>query len=531
MTRTIELNGEVQFLELILHQEFVPLYKSWRSEKGNGAVYALLSPSNEKNDFLSSTSWPLHIGDGYPGFSAIHRGENIEATYHPGNSEGLIPLVFVRSGEGMLEPVPEPLQEMIHYHNLLPIKENHEFIKILENGETEIVIRILPNKHIEIKTSFLLQFQAARQMDLMFELDSVQFVDESSEVPSEQSVKTQDMNLSIYPLDSWSQLGYRALGKVIFSPQPPEFSGIWPFESTLEIKESFSILNADGQPIDVTLNSIEKLDPNDFLRKQGVHYLESVQFHKNVMQRYFAYPDIYEVKDGILKCGHLWSLSIDNDHQDNLFVYLGDLLRDLPAKEWKFWKPYNLVDGSKMSETSYKRNILGQIAEPMRADLRFRAIFQVFQQDWAEKFGWDLFLPLTAEDDYVFKSLHIPSNDSFKDFDTFSLYLAKLLTGSLNTEVISRLIGISLKNKKVTPLDRLQIWLEKSGFEEYDKVRDSLHMIQWLRSNSAAHPKERDVNENIRSKYGFFAGRDFCEHLCDSASGALNLLSEYFLLP
>jgi hypothetical protein len=392
------------------------------------------------------------------------------------------------------------------------------------------VIRILSNKEIQIKTSFLLQFQAARQMDLMFELDSVQFVDAPSEVPSEQNIKTQVMNLAIYPLDNWSQLGYRALGKVIFPPRPTEFSGIWPFESKDEIEEQFSILDAKGQLVDVKLNSNDKLDPNEFLRKQGAHYLESVQFHKNVLQRYLANPDLYEVKDGILKCGHLWGLSIDNDHQDNLFVYLGDLLRDLPAEEWKFWKPYNFTDGAKMSETSFKRNILGQFAEPLRADLRFRAIFQTFQQDWSARFGWDLFMPLTPEDDYVLKSLYIPNTDSFKEFDAFTLNLAKLLTDSLNTEVLSGLIGVPVKDKKVTPLERLQIWLEHSGFDEPHKVKDSLHMIQWLRSNSAAHPKEREVNEDIRSKYGFFVGRDFCEHLCDSASSILNLLSEHFLL-
>lgn len=531
MPRSIGLNGEVNFLEGLLHQEFVPLYKSWRSEESNGAVYALLSPSKNRDQLLSSPSWPLHIGDGLPGFSAIPNGQNIDATYHPGKDDGLLPLVFIRSGEGIVEAIPEPLQELILFHNLLTARGNHEFLKIHENGETEVVIKVDSGTDIQIKSNFLVQFQAAKQMDLMFELDSVQFMSDISDMPSEQNIQTQIMNLAIYPLDNWSQPGYRALGKIVFIPRSIELSGIWPFELDREINETFTILDAQGHIKNFMLNSNDRLDPNDFLRKQDAHYLESVQFHKNVLQRYFANPDIYEVKDGVLKCGHLWSLSIDNDHLDKLFVYLGDLLRDLPSDEWKYWKPFNVTDGTKMSETAFRRNILGQLVDPIRRDLQFRATFQAFQNDWVEHFGWNLFLPLTVEDDYVLKSLRIPNTDSFQEFDGFTLSLAKLLTNSLNTTILSKLIDIPMKGDRTSPLERLRIWLENSGFEQHQRVKDSLHMIQWLRSNSAAHPKEREVSEEIRAKYGYSVGRDFCQHLCDSATDTLNLLSEHFLLP
>lgn len=531
MTRSIGLNDEVNFLKHLLNKEFVSLYKSWRSEVSNGAIYALLSPSDNRNEFLSSPSWPLHIGDGLPSFSAIPRGQHMDASYHPISDNNLLPLAFIRSGEGILKANPEPLQELILFHNLFSARENHEYLKILQNGETEVVLKIGSENDIQIRTSYLVQFQAAKQMDLMFELDSVQFVSEKSDVPSEQNIQTQSINLSVYPLDNWSQLGYRALGKVIFPPKPIEFCGIWPFENDDEITEQFTIIDALGKPSDISLNSKSRLDPNEFLRNQGAHYLESVEFHKNVLQRYFADPEVYEVKDGILKCGHLWSLSIDNDHPDKIFVYLGDLLRDLPAAEWKFWKPFNLADGTQMSDTSFKRNILGQFVEPQRPDLRFRATFQSFQKDWVDHFGWNLFLPLTVEDDYVLKSLRIPNTDSFQEFDSFTLSLAKLLTNSLNGVILSELTKIPIRGDRTPTLERLRIWLENSGFEEHQKVKDSLHMVQWLRSNSAAHPKEREVREEIRAKYGFSVGRDFCHHLCDSATDTLNLLSEHFLLP
>ncbi len=529
MPRSIDLNGELLFLEDLLNQEFVPIYKSWRSKESNGAVYALLSPVKNRDEFLSSPSWPLHIGDGLPGFSAIQRGHNFNATYHPGNDDGLLPLAFIRSGEGVLETVPEPLQELVFFHNLIPSRENREYLKIHENGKTEVVMKISLNKDLEIKSEYLLQFQAAKQMDLMFELDSVQFMNDISEMPLEQNIQTQVMNLAIYPLDSWSQPGYRALGKAIYAPNAIELSGVWPFEIDKEVVENFAILDSQGQIVKIVLNSNNRLDPNEFLRRQGVHYLESVQFHKDILQRYYANPDIYEVKDGILKCGHLWSLSIDNDHLDNVFVYLGDLLRDLPAEEWKFWRPFNITDGTKISETAFKRNILGQPADPISSDLQFRATFQVFQNDWLAHFGWNLFLPLTPEDDYVLKSLRIPSTDSFKEFDAFTLNLAKLLTNSLNIEMLNKLVVIPPEDEKTPSLERLRIWLEKSGLEQHHEVKKSFHMIQWLRSNSAAHPKELDVREQIRAKYGFSVGRDFCQHLCISATDALSLISEHFL--
>lgn len=98
-------------------------------------------------------------------------------------------------------------------------------------------------------------------------------------------------------------------------------------------------------------------------------------------------------------------------------VFLGDLGRDLSHKERLYWKSFNVPpDGSGISETCWQRSFQGEFWNPTVADLKFKQHFQVFNESWNEKYGWDLFLPLTKDDEYHYKTLHIPTNNH-NDFD------------------------------------------------------------------------------------------------------------------
>src|SRR5207248_11179692 len=100
------------------------------------------------------------------------------------------------------------------------------------------------------------------------------------------------------------------------------------------------------------------------------HYLTPVHFRREVLGRYFDRPDRYRVDDGLLWCGTLWNLQIDNDHPDHVVVYLGDLGRDLPKAERPHWRLHNIPpDGPAESETSFRRNRLAQWTDPASPDL------------------------------------------------------------------------------------------------------------------------------------------------------------------
>ena len=74
------------------------------------------------------------------------------------------------------------------------------------------------------------------------------------------------------------------------------------------------------------------------------------------LQKYYAEPNRYSVESGIIRCGTLWSLYIDNESSEYVVAYLGDLGRDLPSREQKHWKTYNIVIDGKLSKSKIMRD-------------------------------------------------------------------------------------------------------------------------------------------------------------------------------
>ena len=57
------------------------------------------------------------------------------------------------------------------------------------------------------------------------------------------------------------------------------------------------------------------------------HYLTPIFFDSAVLSKYYSNPEKYKVDDGIIRCGTLWSLYIDNQNTGYVSAYLGDLGR------------------------------------------------------------------------------------------------------------------------------------------------------------------------------------------------------------
>ena len=518
--------GERDYFAEFLTQEFIPLYSSWRTQNSNGAIYLVLGPASQRELLTKNPSWPVHIGDGIPSFSGSTDGSN--ATYHAGNEDGFLPLAFIRSGEGILESFPEPLQEFVLLLNLYAAQGSRVFYQIDEAGNKSKAIEIISENEIIARKDLVLQFQAAKQLDLIVQVDSVQFVGNLESNNKELIFRSDLEYCGHYPFGDFSPEGYRYFGKFISPAGQISSSGIWPFESKEVIEEEFVISDEGGAVQKVRLSSDSKYDPNSFLRNQNINYLEPVQFKRDLLRKYFGNPDIYTVTDSALKCGSLWSISIDIDSEESLFVYAGDLLRVLPPQEWSYWKAFNIIRDSEISNSAFRRDFLGQFSEPNQADHRFRAIFTLFQEDWYRAFGWYIFRPLLSEDDYVLKTLHLPLTDGNKDFDEFVLKLTKLTTDAIDVEYLIDFEGVSNKHK-THPIDGIAEWLETKKFENVDGLRTTLLNIQWLRSKGAAHPKKPTYTAECRDRHGMSPGIQLSEKICEELCSILNSLSEHFI--
>ena len=111
---------------------------------------------------------------------------------------------------------------------------------------------------------------------------------------------------------------------------------------------------------------------------------------------------------------------------------MGDLGRDLPESERGYWKSYNIVGEEGVSQVSFQRDFCNIFTESNMEDHKFQDLYGSLIKQWNEKYGWDLYLPLSAEDQYNLTQIRIPLGESQPEFDQLVLSLVKVLIDSLN---------------------------------------------------------------------------------------------------
>ena len=126
----------------------------------------------------------------------------------------------------------------------------------------------------------------------------------------------------------------RLVGKRLIEPLPKEKSGFWGFAEKKPKRYGEFIIGVDKEGSEIVHTSDPSCLADNFGANTGEpHYLTPVQFRKAVLDKYNQKPAKYSVEDGILRCGYLWSMTMDNHHDDRVVAWLGDLGRYLPDEE------------------------------------------------------------------------------------------------------------------------------------------------------------------------------------------------------
>jgi len=282
----------------------------------------------------------------------------------------------------------------------------------------------------------------------------------------------------------------RLLGKRLVEPLPKSKSGLWGFEEKVDKKYVEFIIGLDENGDEETYTSNPGALANFFGANPEVpNYLTPVHFRKQVLDKYFQQPSKYSVEDSMLWCGSLWSMQIDNHHEDKVCAWLGDLGRDLPFQEQLHWRSFNIHPQGSVSETYFRRQILAQFADSERPEHLFVKRYAQLQRDCREHLGWQILLPLDAGDAYFIKSVRIPASDEQRDFDELVLGLTKLLIDSLNEKELNKLVPEADWPKLKGSISRLEVALQASNEEGYESQIAFLRKLQNLRSSSSAHRK------------------------------------------
>ena len=475
------------------------LYESWEGRDGFRLLVGVLAPKRLRPDILSDRVHLPRLDYGAPGFMESYRGGRKQRKYlRFGDDQGYEPLVILQDHAGLRSSMlPQLSEEFRLYHNLWVNENGTEFIKVKADGAEEPAAEISPNR-VRVRTKYLRQFQAGKQLDLVLGLSSLSYVSDPEEVAhlGEVAPPVDGDNVSLSIHVSTEARGEKMPSSILYarkllkSPARSK-AGIWPFDRQEEKTYHDFIIgeDADGDPVKHTCDP-DQLANNFGANPDAPHYLKPVFFRREVLQRYYELPERYTVEDGYVVCGSLWRLQIDNDHPERVMVFLGDLGRDLPETERPYWQTFNVVPTSRPSRTVIMRSFLAQPTYPEAPDLRFKSAYRRFNAKWHERFGWALFREPEPDDAHVLQRLRVPLNDSQPEFEDQVMGLAKVTIAALNERAIQQQLPTKVKDEK--GISKLERWMHQEQYPSVDRDIAFLRRLQRLRSKLTAHRKGAD---------------------------------------
>lgn len=506
--------SQVQMLASLIRDlqitEMLTVYYSAYGELHNYGIYCALVPNEQIEKVLFEPTWNLSNGDGIPS-SIIYRGNGEESIkyYRFGNDEGIEPLIIDREFHGIHDDYKEISEEFRLFHRLYHDKKTDQYIKIDDSGN-ETVVAIIEEDRVQIRTKEIRQFLAIRDMHLAIQFDYREHSTYTlKELGIERKGKFDRRELACWEFHYGEFSGInnlhsfsRLLGKRLVKPLPKSKSGFWGFSEKPQKNHAEFIIAVDENGDEISHISDPGTLANFFgANPDAPNYLTPIHFRKEVLNKYYQQPTKYSIEDSMLWCGNLWSLQIDNHHDNKVCVWLGDLGRDLPYEEQLHWRVYNIPPEDGVSKTYFKRQILAQFTDSDRLEHMFALHYHRLQEACAKFLDWQLLLPLNQEDEHYLKCMRIPATDEQRDFDELILGLAKILIDSLNEKELNKLIPKDSRGTIKGSISRLETALIAVGEENADKHIEFLRRLQNLRSSGSAHRKGNNYRK-IANDFG-----------------------------
>ena len=411
--------------------------------------------------------------------------------------DGFESILYYRDFYNVEEDYIELSQEFILLNNLRYNKNSKSYWAMYENGESEEAVKYIDDTTIQIKMKFLRNYSAAKQMAILLFFDiKTKFDGKISDFGLEEfNIESKDNGL-FYRL--WSgDMNSVLMGKKILMPAPIEECGYWPYEKEKSYEDFIIGVDEFGKEIFNTCNP-DELNNYFGSNPDAPMYLTPVFFKRDVLQKYVNKPELYEIRDGYLSCQSLWSIEIDNHHKNCIAVYLGDLGRYLPEIEHGYWKSYNIVGEEGVSQVSFQRNFCNVFTESNMEEHKFQDFYGSLIKQWNEKYGWDLYLPLSEEDQYNLTQIRIPLVESQLEFDQLVLSLVKVLIDSLNEKQLIVLGDVQTDIKGISKLER---WIQSNEAVGYENHIKFLRDLQKLRSTGSGHRKGKEYSK-ISNTFG-----------------------------
>ena len=461
-------------------------------------IRALLVPSRDAPDAIKTPNW--HSVRRFPG--PVSRWENGDehVKYHRfGNDDGLEPLLLVREFHDLKEPYVEVSEEFRLFHNLYHEQEHQRYIKIDDAGQETVVVELRADC-VSFRILEVRQYLAIREMHLLVQFDiqerSRYSLAELSLANEEKANHDKHSNWRLYftELDREDHIAFaRLIGKRLVPPVEKRHSGFPGFSAEVKRYVDF-VIGQDNQGGEVRATCDPAKLPQ--YSAEVPDFFTPVSFRKSVLDRYYSQPSKFMVSDGTLSCGNLWMLEFDDDHEDRVCVWQGDLGKILPYREQQHWQAHNFVPNeSHVSKTFFERQFEGKFAESRRPEHEFRAHYLRLADTCEQRLGWQILQPLHDKDAHRLAAVRVPASGEQPPFDEQVQGLATILVDSLNVGHISKLVPKAEQLGQGRGIDLLEALFRTGGIQDFNDHIDFLRTVQRLRSAGSAHRKGRKYDK------------------------------------
>ena len=477
---------------------FVPVYGGRKDDKWDIFFQSYLVPADRTEEQLKTDTYDAY-GLLRPGVTVYGAWDSGEAAYYKwGNNTSIEPLVIKRDYNDLARDNIEIVEEFRFLFNLYYNSQSKEYVD-LENDTS--VVKISDDNLVSIHKRYLKSYLAIKNMALIIHIDS-RCTDIVEDIfPTDSFDYRNDDNTVFYTVNigrghnGIQEENFSILfGKKVLFGCKLKDCNIWPYNEKKQYIEFIVGVDDNGRELHYTCDP-SKLSNYFGANPDAPHYLTPIFFDSAVLSKYYSNPEKYKVDDGIIRCGTLWALYIDNQNTGYVSAYLGDLGRNLPSEqEQHYWRGFNKALDAKLSATKFKRDFMALPASSQSQDFVFKNTYVKTNRQFAEKAGWPLFLELDEQDRYNFEGLRIPINNSIVEMDMLVLSLVKVLLDSLNEkEIVSHLTGTY--EKLVGSIAKLEVWFQEKQLTGYQDHIKFLRNLQELRSSGTGHRKGKSYQK------------------------------------
>ncbi|MDE2968445.1 MAG: hypothetical protein OXS30_13285 [Chloroflexota bacterium] len=449
---------------------------------------------------------------------------------------GVSSLVFFRSTEGISGTSREVAQDFIHTAGAYWRRERNAHSKLdhrgdwldvvsQSNGDDSAAVNLM-SAHRETLDLHLVAVRSVLVRVFEFDLNRWPLGHHLDFDRSTKRVTTREPDFQYSELLIEGQLN-RIRGAQVIRPR------LAPKQVEQLVREGRIIDPSESEPVEFVVEDWRNMriatvstDPstttNYFVAKDNALPYETspAYFRPEVLSRYKADREKYDLSDGWITCRGAWSLrnySINDAGQVAAYICY---LREIPREEQLYWKAFNEEPQTGLSERAIQNDFLGQWADESAPLEQLGLVLDGWQ---ARRVDW-----WSAGSEYSHTDLTVPYGDNRDEWARAIVALSNAVVEGFQVKALRvrlRACGVTVdkQNRGIALLEQLMRAL--GVLEDGDKL-EFLRDVSRLRSQAGGThntgTKAREEAHEVLEDHGSYGNH--YEHLCQGLSGELEMI-------